>query len=231
MDCLKEYKKRANERKRFARDELLLFKNAIEVWEAEKENVDKLILEKRRFRKALERYADEMHGEVLFNLDYSYYRIDSFIDAALILPNAVLLLNLRVPNHDSAVDQDGNLCWFDPYSSKLVKENIRIELFKQELMVRMMLSSAGLESFRVLTSLIVGGDEYLFVNHNTDDVNSGRLGSLEKSLTLEHSTCFTKDEQSIVTKKLWEEKSNFDGSDLSYESDLLDAFRKLQAKV
>ncbi len=230
-DCLKECKRRADEKTRLVRNELMRFKIAGEEWGAMKEQAQMRMREKRRFRKAVERYAEEKHGKVLFNLNYWYYKIGSFIDAALILPNAVLLLNLRVPNHDSVVDEDGNLCWLNPYSAKLEKENIRNELFKQELMVRMMLSGTNLDQWRVLTSLIVGGDEFQFVNHDEDNVTSGRLAELEKRLTLEHSDCFTEDERIIVAKTLWAEKDSSEDRCPSCHSNLLDAYRALQAKL
>ncbi len=230
-DCFKECKRRADEKNRLVRNELMRFKIAGEEWVTLKEYAQVCMREKRRFREAVKRYAEEKHGKVLFNLNYWYYRMSSFIDAALILPNAVLLLNLRVPNHDSVVDEDGNLCWLNPYSAKLEKENIRNELFKQELIVRMMLSGAHLDQFRVLTSLIVGGDELWFVNHDADNVASGRLAALEKSLTIEHSDCFTEDERVIVMKTLWEETDSSEDRSSSYHSNLLDAYRALQAKL
>ena len=230
-DCLKEFKARADEKNLLVHSELMRFKIAGEEWGTLKEHAQACIREKRRFREAVERYADEKHGEVLYDMHYWYYQVESFIDAALILPNTVLLLNLRVPNHDSVVDEDGYLCWLNPYSAKLEKENIRNELFKQELTVRMMLSSAKLDGFRVLTSLIVGGDGFQFVNHDTENVTSGRLAAFEKSLTLEHSDCFTEDERIIVLKKLWEEKDRSEGRSPDYHSNLLDAYRALRAKL
>jgi hypothetical protein len=230
--CLSWYKQQAESKNAQVGEELSALENAIEEWKTEMEDVQARVHERKLLRKKVEQYAEEMHGEVLFGKNYNYCEMSCTIDAVLILPNAVVLLNLRVPNRDSVVDQNGILCWFDTNSVQLVKENIRTELFKQELMVRMILSAASVKEFCIIPALVIGGDEYRFINQDKKNVNSCRLVSLKETLKMEHSELLPKiEDRTYVFKKLWEQTGgNSEDSKQPYQSKLLDAYMKLRAK-
>lgn len=230
--CLSWYKQQAESKNAQVGEELLAFENAMEEWKTEKEDIQTRAREKQYFCETIERYAEKIHGEVLINRNYTCCQMTCTIDAVLITPNAVFLLNLRVPNRDSVVDANGNLCWFNTNSAQVVKENIRTELFKQELMVRMILSAASVKEFCIVPALVIGGDEYRFTNQDKGNVNSCRLASIEETLKTKHPECFPKkEERTYVLKRLWENTAITEDEKQLYQSKLLDAYMELRSKI
>ena len=159
------------------------FSRSFREWKKDLKHTEQEIEDRKRFRKALRRYAANEKGWVLFDQTLSFQGITCKIDAILIVPQLILLLNLKVPTGDSGVDEKGNYCWLDPSTVELAKESICNELRKQVLLLRMILDDND-EDHRICSSLIVGGTNEF--NSVFDDRNRelcfGTLDDMEKKI-------------------------------------------------
>lgn len=181
-DCrqrLKEMTGKAYEKKYFFKE----FSQKVRLWKKDMEQTEQEISDRKRFRKALERYAEEEKGTVLFDRTISYQGITCDIDAILIVPSEILLLTLKVPTGDSGIDEQGYLCRMDMETMTISAVSVQNEMKKQLLLMRMILHD-GSEEQSVTSSLIIGGTHefHSIYKNRREDIFFGRLESMEKKI-------------------------------------------------
>ena len=227
-DCRAKFKEKClgREKKYYLRE----FTRGIRKWRKDLTQTEQEIEDRKRFRQALRRYAENEKGVVLFDQKLSFQGITCNIDAVLITPQVILLLTLKVPTGDSGVDEKGNFCWLDLATVELAKVSICNELRKQVLLLRMILEDSD-ESYRICSSLIVGGNhEFKCVfDDRSRELCFGRLEDMEKKISFPTRSNFYDEVTIPIIKQIIEKwQVEEEKEPIPKEYDLIEAYCNLK---
>lgn len=206
------------------------FSHAFRQWKKDLKHTEQEIEDRKRFRKALRRYAESEKGVVLFDQKLSFQGVTCNIDAIMIVPQVILLLNLRVPTGDSGVDKKGNFCWLDLNTVKLAQISICNELRKQVLLLRMILEDSD-EIYRICSSLIVGGvNEFKSVfDDRSRELCFGSLEDMEKKISFPTQRDFYDEVTIPIIKQIIEKwQVEEEKEPIPKEYDLIEAYSNLK---
>ena len=200
-DCLAKFRKLPSVQNSYVKFAIRKFEMTIDIWNRDKQQIKMEIRDRKKFQKILEKVAKDLKGKVLFDLRLPGSENSEPIDAILIVPSGIYLLNLFVLVGDAGVDEDGYCCWFDVKTVKLMKLNVREELEKQKELVKDILAEKMDLPCDVFPRLIVGGDD-AFNNRCSPNVRCDRLPTLEKNLKFLNIKLLRKFDIVAVSSKL-----------------------------
>ena len=230
-DCRAKFKENCahGEKKYYLRE----FTRAIRRWKKDLIQTEQKIEDRKRFRKALRRHAENEKGIVLFDQKLSYQGITCTIDAILIVSKEMLLLNLKVPTGDSGIDEKGNFCWLDVSTVELAQVSIQNELRKQLLLMRMILDNSDV-CHRISAALIVGGKhEFNSVfDDGSRELCFGRLEDMEKKISFApRGDIFDEVTMQIIKQIIETWKVEEEKEPIPKEYDLIEAYCDLKERL